>query len=73
MSEPKATISFADSWEESWFCLPAIVDLDGDGKNEVLAPRGETLKIWNADGTLLRKHLKRLWPNLVERSCGSPS
>jgi hypothetical protein len=47
----KGTI-YKDRWHEAWLASPAVADLDGDGKNEVIAPRGDQLIVWSADGTL---------------------
>ena len=37
-----------------WFSSPAAVDLDGDGKLEIVAPFYD-IAVWSADGTLLDK------------------
>lgn len=68
VAEPSLLVSFRDSWQEGWLGSPGIADLDGDGNQEIVAPRGETLKIWNADGTLLRVHDDfpgRIWASAV--------
>ena len=39
------------SWDENWLASPAVVDLDGDGTNEIVAARHSVLYAWNADGT----------------------
>jgi hypothetical protein len=41
------------SWDENWFASPALVDLDGDGKREIVAARHSVLYAWRADGTQL--------------------
>lgn len=40
------------SWDENWLGSPAVADLDGDGKNEIIATRHSVLYVWNADGSL---------------------
>ncbi|MCG3112545.1 MAG: VCBS repeat-containing protein [Candidatus Manganitrophus sp. SB1] len=40
---------------EGWLGSPAAADLDGDGRMEIIAPRGGFLFVWHADGTLFWK------------------
>jgi hypothetical protein len=40
-----------DDGQEGWMGSPAIVDLDGDGKQEIVAARGGRVMAWHADGT----------------------
>lgn len=68
VAEPTLTMEFSDSWQEAWLGSPAVVDLDDDGEMEIIAPRGATLKVWSADGTLLRVHDDfpgRVWASAV--------
>ncbi len=68
VAEPALTMEFGDSWQEAWLGSPAVVDLDGDGDQEIVAPRGETLKVWSADGSLVRVHdafPSRVWAGAV--------
>ena len=37
---------------EAWLASPAVVDLDRDGRAELIAPRDERLVVWRADGTV---------------------
>ncbi|MBI3804732.1 MAG: VCBS repeat-containing protein [Nitrospirae bacterium] len=41
--------------EEGWLSSPAVADLDGDGKMEIIAARDGLLFVWHADGTLFWK------------------
>jgi hypothetical protein len=40
-----------DDGSEGWLASPAIADLDGDGKVEIIAARGGHVIAWHADGT----------------------
>ncbi len=55
VSEPVLVATLFDRWQEAWLGSPAVADLDGDGKNEIIVPRDELLLIWHLDGTLVRK------------------
>ena len=35
-----------------WFASPAVLDIDGDGSNEIIAPFYD-IAVWDADGNLL--------------------
>lgn len=50
VAEPQPMLALADRWEEAWLASPAVADVDGDGTNEIVVPRGETLVVWGADG-----------------------
>lgn len=49
---PKLLYKLADRYQEGWLASPAIADLDGDGKNEVVVAREEKLLCFGADGAL---------------------
>lgn len=55
VSKPQLVATLFDRWHEAWLGSPAVADLDGDGKNEIIVPRDEVLLIWHLDGTLVRK------------------
>jgi hypothetical protein len=65
---PVLLVTLADRWEEGWLASPAVVDLDGDGENEIVAPRGEALVVWSADGSVrwkLETGVGRIWASPV--------
>jgi FG-GAP-like repeat len=39
--------------EEGWFASPALVDLDGNGRLEIVVARNSMLEAWTAEGVLL--------------------
>jgi hypothetical protein len=43
-------LSLADRYEEGWLGSPAVADLDGDGSQEIVAPRCGKLVVWTAAG-----------------------
>lgn len=67
VSAPKLSLTLKDRWEEGWLASPAVVDLDGDGKNEIVAPRGAALEVWGADGALKWRYAAkgRIWASPV--------
>ncbi len=50
VSAPVLAKKLTDEGGEGWLASPAIADLDGDGKNEVIAVRGSHVLAWR-DGT----------------------
>ncbi|PIE17770.1 MAG: hypothetical protein CSA65_07670 [Proteobacteria bacterium] len=67
VAAPQKSTVYKDRWHEAWLGSPAVADLDGDGKNEVIAPRGDQLIVWSADGTLRFKRAAggRIWSSPV--------
>ena len=67
VSAPELLLTLKDRWEEGWLASPAVVDLDGDGKMEIVAPRGEALEVWGADGALKWRYetVGRIWASPV--------
>ena len=49
---PKLLLTLKDRGDEAWLGSPAVADLDGDGKNEIIVARGERLVVWSADGSV---------------------
>ncbi len=41
------------SWDENWLAAPALVDVDGDDKLDIVAARHSVLYAWKGDGTKL--------------------
>jgi len=41
--EPTLLVTLKDRWEEAWLGSAAVADLDGDGVQEIVVPRGETV------------------------------
>lgn len=67
VSAPELILTLKDRWEEGWLASPAVVDLDGDGKMEIVAPRGAALEVWGADGALRFRYdtAGRIWASPV--------
>ncbi len=53
VAAPVLERTLLDRWHEAWLGSPAVADLDGDGKQEVLVPRDELLLGWHADGAVV--------------------
>lgn len=51
IQKPTLRLTLKDAYSEAWLASPAVADLDGDGKNEIVAARDENLVVWNADGS----------------------
>jgi len=68
VSAPTLLVTLKDRWEEAWLGSAAVADLDGDGVQEIVVPRGEALLAWHPDGTLLWKFQAeggRIWASPV--------
>jgi hypothetical protein len=67
VAAPTLKLTLKDRWEEGWLASPAVVDLDGDGKNEIVAPRDNLLEVWGPDGALKWKYTTagRIWASPV--------
>ncbi|HRH00792.1 MAG TPA: VCBS repeat-containing protein, partial [Polyangiaceae bacterium] len=50
VAAPTRKPALEDDDEDGWLGSPAVVDLDGDGKLEVVAARGARVVVWSADG-----------------------
>ena len=53
VSRPVLRQTLPASWDENWFASPAVWDLNGDGRQEIIAARDSVLYVWDAAGTLL--------------------
>lgn len=72
-AEPVLWLTLKDRWEEAWLGSAAVADLDGDGANEIVVPRGEALLVWGADGELRFKFPAgggRIWASPVVADFG---
>ncbi|WP_456299503.1 DUF7933 domain-containing protein [Oleiphilus messinensis] len=50
---PELTQSFYDVWGEALRASPVVVDLDGDGRNEIIVARGDRVVAWHYDGEVV--------------------
>jgi hypothetical protein len=53
VAEPELLAELGDRWHEAWLGSPAVADLDGDGQNEIIAPRDNLLLGWHLDGEVV--------------------
>lgn len=53
VSKPTLRKTFPASWDENWFSSPAVLDINNDGSNEIVASRHSVLYVWKSDGSLL--------------------
>jgi hypothetical protein len=50
---PTLRKTLAGSWDENWLASPGLVDVNGDGKLDIIAPRHSVLYVYQGDGSLL--------------------
>ena len=55
VQRPVLRATLPGSWDENWLASPAVADIDGDGKPEIIAARHSVLYVWRNDGTLYWK------------------
>lgn len=68
VAAPEPIAELSDRWHEAWLGSPAVVDLDGDGTREILAPRGGLLLGWHLDGEIVLRYetgAGRIWASPV--------
>jgi len=53
------------SWDENWLASPALVDVDGDKKLDIVAARHSVLYVWHGDGSKL---WQTAWANSASSS-----
>lgn len=49
---PQLHLTLARRWREAWLGSPAVADLDGDGRKEIIVPRADQLVVWGLDGAV---------------------
>ena len=52
VQKPTLLVTLKDRWHEAWQGSPAVADLDGAGKNEIIVVRDDRLVVWNPDGSV---------------------
>lgn len=52
VSEPVIAFQLSNRWREAWLGSAAVADVDGDGTNEIIAPRADMLLVWDPGGEL---------------------
>lgn len=65
---PEVALTLFDRWEEAWLGSAAIVDLDGDGQNEIVVPRADKMYAFDASGNIRWKFegaSGRIWASPV--------
>jgi len=50
---PTLRRTLAGSWDENWLASPGLLDVDGDGQLDIIAPRHSVLYVYRGDGSLL--------------------
>src|SRR6478752_2345048 len=64
VSAPKLQLTLKDRYQEGWLASPAVADLDGDGKNEIIVARDSLVEVWDQTGALKWKYdtgAGRIW------------
>ena len=76
IAAPQLVSTLVDRWHEAWLGSPAVADLDGDGKIEIVVPREGQLIAWRADNSVAwRQALPgRIWssPVIADLAPGRP-
>jgi hypothetical protein len=50
---PRLRSTLPGSWDENWLASPGLVDVDGDGRLDIIAPRHSVLLVYHGHGGLL--------------------
>lgn len=53
VSKPTLRKTLPASWDENWYSSPAVLDINNDGSNEIVASRHSVLYVWKSDGSLM--------------------
>ncbi|MGZ3424578.1 MAG: FG-GAP repeat domain-containing protein [Polyangiales bacterium] len=68
VSAPELQLTLKDRYQEGWLASPAVADLDGDGKNEIVVVRESLVEVWDTTGALKWKYdtaAGRIWSSPV--------
>ncbi|HEX2568351.1 MAG TPA: FG-GAP-like repeat-containing protein, partial [Polyangia bacterium] len=49
---PVLRTTLKDRYQEAWLASPAVADLDGDGRKEIVVPRDSRVVAWQPDGAI---------------------
>ncbi len=55
VAAPKLRMTLPGSWDENWLASPSLVDINGDGELDIIAPRHSVLYAYSGSGSLLWK------------------
>jgi hypothetical protein len=69
---PTLRTTLPGSWDENWLASPAVYDIDGDGKKEIIAARHSVLYVWRGQGTPLWTTGTLLWSAPFTRPRSTP-
>jgi hypothetical protein len=62
---PALRKTLVGSWDENWLASPSLVDVDGDGGLDIVAPRHSVLYVYDQDGEPL---WQTAWPHSVSNT-----
>lgn len=68
VAAPELLLTLKDRFEEAWLGSAAVADLDGDGKMEIVVPRGGVVVTWRPDGSVAWRYATnqaRIWASPV--------
>jgi hypothetical protein len=68
VSMPQLLLTLKDGYEEAWQGGAAVADLNKNGKQQIIVPRGAVVDVWNADGSLAWRYdtqQSRIWSSAV--------
>lgn len=67
VSKPELIAELKDRWHESWSASPAVADIDGDGKKEIIVARSSLVLGWHLDNTIVFRATTdgRIWSSPI--------